>query len=74
MAQHTCSLTASLKCSLLRKTASFALPTRPDGTDLPHGFTFSAPSQQTTFSTGRTRAGLSLQGRGDRAEGLNDGS
>ncbi len=34
VAQHTCSLTASLKCSLLRKTASFALPTRPDGTDL----------------------------------------
>ena len=26
--------TASLKCSLLRKIASFALPTRPDGTDL----------------------------------------
>ena len=28
------SVTASLKCSLLRKIASFALPTRPDGTDL----------------------------------------
>ena len=28
------SATASRKCSLLRKMASFALPTRPDGTDL----------------------------------------
>ena len=28
------SLRASRKCSLLRKMASFALPTRPDGTDL----------------------------------------
>ena len=34
MLLHTCSLTASRKCSLLRKMASFALPTRPDGTDL----------------------------------------